>query len=186
MKDLIKHKLKESLQQAPQIAEYRSWLSGTVKQVKVYPYTAINKLDVVNDTENYQANMQKNKDLKKFIINNIEPNECFHNAYKTFVTLKAQGYDVIFILGMLGENGKLFGHGWNQVNGVNVDFTAEKQEENGNKYYRVAGFSDLGQIQQLDVFNPNKKCEFAFEHEGESYDRNGMCSVYPYYLSLQS
>lgn len=186
MKELVKKLLRESLEQAPQISEYRSWLSSTVKQVKVYPYTSINKIDAVNDMSNYQENMQKNKDLKKFIIDNIEPNECFHNAYKTFVTLKGQGYDVIFVLGMLGENGKLFGHAWNIVNGLNVDFTAEKQEENGNKYYRVVGFTDLGQIQGLSVFNPNEKCEYAFSHNGENYDRNGMCSVYPYYKSISN
>ncbi len=185
MKDIIRRILKESLEQAPQVSDYRAWLRTVVKPSKISQYKKINNVDAVNDMQNYQENMQKNKDLTNFIINNVEPNECFHNAYKAFVLLKQKSYDVKFVLGLMSENGQMFGHAWNIVNGVPVDFTAEKLQQNQNKYFQVAVLDNQSQIQGLDVFNPEKKCAQAFNSGGESYDKNGMCSVYPYYTSIK-
>lgn len=184
MKNIIRQLLKESLEQAPQVSDYRAWLRTVVKPSKISSYKDINNVDAVNDMGNYQTNMQKNKELKDFIIKNIEPNECFHNAHKAYVMLKQKGYDVKFVLGMLSENGQLFGHAWNIVDGTPVDFTAEKLQPTQNKYFKVAELNNQSEIEGLDVFNPEKKCAQAFNSGGESYDKNGMCSVYPYYTSL--
>ncbi len=188
MKDIIKKILKESLEQAPQVSDYRAWLRTVVKPIRISPFTQINKVDnsdMVNNMQKYQEQVQKNRDLRNFIGTQVEPNECFHNAHKAFVLLRQKGYDVKFVLGLMSENGQMFGHAWNIVDGINVDFTSEKLQENGNKYFQVAVLDNQSKIEGLDVFNPNAKCEMAFNANGESYDKNGMCSVYPYYTSLK-
>jgi hypothetical protein len=184
MKDFIKNKIRENIENN-QVSQYKAWLSSVAKPVRINPITNIVRVepsDMYNNIEKYQKNLALSKSIKTFLIENIEPNECFHNAGKVLQFFKNQGFEVSFVLGILIENGKKFGHAWNKINGVYYDFTAEKSEKIKNKYFEVASIDNELEIQSLDVFNPNAKCEHEFNVDGESYDVNGMCSVYPYFI----
>jgi hypothetical protein len=186
MKNFIKNKLRENIQNN-QYGEYNNWLKSTVKANKITSISNLTKIDpssMFNDIDSYQKNMQLNKEIKSLLINNITPNECFHNAGIVYQFFKNKGIEVTFVLGILIENGKKFGHAWNKINGVAYDFTAEKSENTNSRYFEVVSLNDESAIKNLSVFNPNAQCEHEFQIDGESYDVNGMCSIYPYYLSI--
>lgn len=186
MIDFIKTKLRENIE-TTRISQYKDWLKGNAKPIIVSDLTELNKIDpngMLGDIERYQKDVALNKSIKQFLINNIEINECFHNAAKVFEFFKKiDGFDVSFILGTMTENGKTFGHAWNKINDKYFDFTAEKTEKQNNRYFEVVALNDFSNIMNLEVFNPDAKCKHELTVAGESYDINGMCSLYPYYIN---
>ena len=124
---------------------------------------------------------QSNKLLETVII----PNECFHNASLVFQFYSnIPNTQVEYVLGLMAQGNKIFGHAWNVINGVHYDYTSEKSDAITSKYTEIVRFNDINTIKNLPMFNPNEKCENSFDVDGESFDIDGMCSLYPYYKSL--
>jgi len=152
MKDFIKHKIRENIENN-QISQYKSWLSSVVKPVKINPINnivSVDPSDMYNNIEKYQKNIALSKAIKNFVIENVEPNECFHNSGKALQFFKNQGFDVSFVLGILIENGKKFGHAWNKINGVNYDFSRKGMDQTllNHKVYPCYGNRDNPSIIQ--------------------------------------
>lgn len=173
MKDFIKNKLNEELN----LNNYNKWLKENAKNAKIIKSAFLNP----PTSENFLNKQLAFKEIKKL----IKPNECFHNAGKVFEILSKDGlFDVTYELGILIENGKKVGHAWNTLNGVNVDFTMEIfQPDLKNPHFNIVSLNNLNDIMNLSVFS-TETCKFGKVINGEGYDANGLCSLYPYFLSI--
>tara|TARA_R110000782_G_scaffold21299_1_gene57349 strand:+ start:39024 stop:39578 length:555 start_codon:yes stop_codon:yes gene_type:complete len=184
MKNLIKNLLRENIE----LNDYKKWVMLNKEPVNIKTLRSLIGLkqeDLLND-DIKQRKLEMKKNILDFINNNINQNECFHNAGKTFDFLKANGYDVRFVLGIMFENGKIMGHAWNEIFGEHYDFTAEVSEPISNKYYSLFKFDNASEIRNLSVFNPNEVCDNKLTIDGENYDINGYCSILPQYKKLYS
>lgn len=116
----------------------------------------------------------------------MKPNECFTNSAIVLDTLNEDidGTQVLFVLGMVKEDGKMFGHAWNKIGDEYYDFTLLSTV--GRNYYSIAEFSNINEVTSLPMFNSEGECQNALEVDGEAYDQDGKCSVYPYYKQLVS
>jgi len=167
--------------------EYKNWVNKTKK---LTPISTIHSLTAIKPNDMLDKNIvQQKTELKNtiinFINNNINPNECFHNAGKVFQLFNKLGHESTFVLGLMIENGKVFGHAWNKIDGQYYDFSLAKTPEITNKYYPFFEYNNENQIKNLDVFNPNIDCKFSITINNENYDKFGLCSVYPEYLKLK-
>lgn len=186
MKNILKKLLRERLGDT---AGYMAWLNQNKKRVKISNFSDLYiKIDpsmAFNDIPKYKEDTTYNKELKNFLATKIHPNECFINAANTFQFLQQYPeMNVSFVLGMMVENGKRFGHAWNIINDNHYDLTAEKFVKTNNQYYQIVVLNNMSDISQLAVFDENTKCAEGLSIDGDDYDVNGMCSLYPYYLSV--
>lgn len=189
MKDFIKHKLRENIRQTE---EYQLWLNNNSKNVKIYDIKNILKPDLSLMTSNFNEYLSQNlkyKEIQKqsndLLNTKININECFQNAGLVFQFYNnIPNITVEYVLGLMTQNGKTFGHAWNIINDIHYDFTSEKTEKSNSVYNQIVKFNNIENIQNLPMFNPDEKCEESFNVNGESFDINGMCSLYPYYKSI--
>jgi len=189
MKDFIKHKLRESIIDTQ---DYKKWLLNNSKDVKINNSKNILKPDLSLTTSNFNEYLSQNLEYKnlqkqsnKLLETVIIPNECFHNASLVFQFYSnIPNIQVDYVLGLMTQGNKIFGHAWNVINGVHYDYTSEKSDAITSKYTEIVRFNDINTIKNLPMFNPNEKCENSFDVDGESFDIDGMCSLYPYYKSL--
>lgn len=189
MKDFIRNRVKTTLLENNDndinISNYKEWLKTNNKQIKINEIEVLYKDILKLNMGNPLAYKQQRNEIIDFINTEINQNECFHNAAKSFEFFNKRGYKVSFILGIMIENGKKFGHAWNKINGRNYDLTADKNETRlENKYFRLVELNDINSITNLSVFDPNYDCKNKFTSNGENYDINGMCSLYPYFMSI--
>ena len=189
MKDFIKNRLKTTLLENNDddinIYNYKKWVMSNNEKIEVNKiedlYEDIFKLNIANPL----AYKKQTNEIIDFINTKINQNECFHNATKSFEFFNKKGYEVSFILGIMIENGKKFGHAWNKINGRNYDLTADKNVTRlENKYFKLVELNDINSITNLSVFDPNYDCKNKFTYKGENYDINGLCSLYPYFMSI--
>ena len=189
MKDFIKTKLRENIDN---LEGYHNWLNSNSKKVEIHNTKEILKVDISLMQRDFDAYLKDNvnykyvqKQTRNILENEINPNECFHNAGLVFQSfMNTHNIEVEYVLGLMTQHGKSFGHAWNRINGVHYDFTAEKMHETTSTYTQIVVFNDLNTIESLPMFNPNGECSHSLNVNGESYDLNGMCSLYPYYKSL--
>ena len=182
MKDFIRNRVKTTLLENNDddinISNYKKWVMSNNEKIE------INEIGVLYMNNPLAYKEQKNE-IINFINTKINQNECFHNASKSFEFFKKKGYEVSFILGIMIENGKKFGHAWNKINGRNYDLTADKNVTRlENKYFKLVELNDINSITNLSVFDPNYDCKNKFTYKGENYDINGLCSLYPYFMSI--
>ncbi len=192
MKSFIKNKLNEVFTEVDAKAKYKDWARTIIpnqktKVFKIFKDLLVKPAVPFQDKEyvtNIAADKEFNSTIKTLLIDYVKENECFHNSAKVVDVLadKYPNSQPKFVLGFMSENGKLFGHAWNSINGKDYDFTAEKSVGSQSTYFKVAEFNNMGQITSLPVFDPNNKCDSAMSINGESYDVNGKCSIYPYFL----
>lgn len=188
MKNFIMNKLRESLFSDE---DYKEWIKKNSKHVKIDSIKNILKPDLSLTTSNFDKYLKQNLEYKEIqnkntkLLNDVlKPNECFHNSalvlqfYSNIPNIKVE-----YVLGLMTQNGKTFGHAWNLINGSYYDFTSEIMEETPSEYTEIVRFDDINIIKKLPMFNPNMSCEESFEFNGESYDVDGKCSLYPYYKS---
>lgn len=180
MNQNIKKLLRENLTSHVRLNQYYEWLNENKIPVQIERLKTL----IESDKDNPKLYNFKKGQLIKLMNQHINPNECFNNADKAFQYLKELGFDVKFILGIMVEGGREFGHAWNEINGEQYDLSAEKTRttDKGNKYYEVFVYDSLDEIHQLRVFDPNAKCPNAMTVNNQNYDVNGLCSIYPEYL----
>lgn len=178
MNQNIKKLLRENLNSHVRLNQYYEWLNENKIPVQIERL----KMLIEGDKNNPKIYEFKKNQLIKLMNKNIAPNECFNNAHNAFFILSKLGFDVKFILGIMVENGKEFGHAWNEINGEQYDLSAEKTKTFNNKYYEVFVYDNLSDIRNLTVFDPNAECPNAMSINNQNYDVNGLCSIYPEYL----
>jgi len=190
MKNFIKEKLNENINN---IENYNNWLETNRIEVNINNLSSLLKPDLTLMTSNFGEYTKQNELSKKYkpilvdLLNTkIKMNECFNNAGIVFQTFTpVDGIEVFYVMGIMVENGKEFGHAWNIINGKHYDFSSEKTSDaNINNYYQVVVLNNLSDIENLSVFDTNTKCGQGFSVNGDSFDDNGMCSLYPYFLKL--
>jgi hypothetical protein len=193
MKGFIKNKIRTIISEnVDNIKLYKEWINSNKVRIKINKISSFFNVGVNLNSFNPEEFAKNKENLNKlrpiindFINTKINQNECFHNAAKTFEFFNKMGYDVSFVLGMMIEGDKKFGHAWNKIDGKYYDLTADKNETDlPNQYYKIVELNDIVSITSLDVFNPNYDCKHKLTIEGENYDKNGMCSLYPYFMSI--
>jgi len=165
MKEEIKKLLKELVATNDRKDEYAYWVNNKV-------ITENNRIDVSHSEE-------LDEDLQEVLGGiNIYESMCFHNALSILKTLivKAPELKVEVVLGMIGIGKTYCGHAWNTINGVNFDLTAEYLAADDFKYYPAAYFNQPASFSRQGVFTPTGNCE------NETFDVNGDCSVYVYFI----
>lgn len=179
MKTNIKRLLRENLANHIKLNQYYEWLSEAKIPVEIQRLKNVIPQEDISNPKLYEF---KKNQFMKIMHEQIKPNECFNNAHNAFFILNKLGFDVKFVLGIMVENGREFGHAWNEINGEQYDLSAEKTKTFGNQYFEVYIYDNLNEIRQLTVFDPNAECPNAMTVNNQNYDVNGLCSIYPEYL----
>jgi hypothetical protein len=165
MKSLIKKLLKEAVNERIRFEEYKTWVRTNV-------ITRTNQI-TLSHSEDLDENIQE-------ILGGVYIGQslCFDNAQRVLKTLQTTAPDikVEVVLGMIGVKKQFCGHAWNKVNGIHIDLTAETFVNDTFHYFPAAYFNNSEEFGRQGVFHTSEECE------AETFDLNGNCSIYPYFI----
>jgi hypothetical protein len=168
---------------------YETWLKANmrgpldVSDIKGGLIKEVNPEMMISNFKQYSEIIKSNK-IYKQLLSSVQPNECFTNSATVmdYINDTLSSVKVSYVLGMIKEGGNMFGHAWNRIDGKYYDFTLGNPES--RQYFGVVEFNNLNEVTSLPMFDPDMECADALNFNGESYDKNGMCSVYQYYKQL--